>query len=112
LAPRLINVWIWVDAACRGQALAEWLQAQAVWELDVEEQISGVRGVSVLAERWIVKLSPGWLSRNRRMSKDYGRRVQTSETLIAAVMIHLLVVRLRAPTAWMGHEAAAPHVRS
>ena len=32
----------------------------------------------------------GWLSRNRRLSKDYERTVQTSETLIQVAMIRLL----------------------
>jgi Transposase DDE domain len=36
----------------------------------------------------------GWLSRNRRMSKDYERKVQTSETFIEVVMARLLLVRL------------------
>ena len=35
-----------------------------------------------------------WLSRNRRMSKDDERKVQTSETLIEVAMIRLLVARL------------------
>jgi hypothetical protein len=35
----------------------------------------------------------GWLSRNRRMCKDYERKVQTSETLIAMAMIRLLLAR-------------------
>ncbi len=35
-----------------------------------------------------------WLSRNRRLSKDYERKVQTSETLIEVRMIRLLVARL------------------
>ncbi len=36
---------------------------------------------------------PSWLSRNRRMSKDYERKVQTSETFIEVAMIRLLVAR-------------------
>jgi putative transposase len=36
----------------------------------------------------------GWLSRYRRMSKDYERKVQTSETLIEVAMIRLLLARL------------------
>jgi len=36
----------------------------------------------------------GWLSRNRRMSKDYERKVQTSEAFIQVAMIRLLVARL------------------
>jgi transposase len=45
-------------------------------------------------KRWIVELTFGWLSRYRRMSKDYERKVQTSETLIEVTMIRLLVARL------------------
>ena len=33
-------------------------------------------------------------SRSRRLSKDYERKVQTSETLIQIAMIRLLVTRL------------------
>ncbi len=35
-----------------------------------------------------------WLSRNRRLSKDYERKVQTSETLIQVAMIRLLLARV------------------
>ena len=31
---------------------------------------------------WIVERSFAWLGRNRRLSKDYEYRVQTSETMI------------------------------
>ena len=51
-------------------------------------------GFTILPKRWIVERTFGWLSRNRRMSKDYERKVQTSETLIEVAMIRLLVVRL------------------
>lgn len=37
----------------------------------------------------------GWLSGYRRMSKDYERKVQTSEALIKLAMIPLLVARWR-----------------
>ncbi len=36
----------------------------------------------------------GWLVRNRRLSKDYERKVQTSETLIKVAMIRLVLKRL------------------
>jgi len=60
----------------------------------VVERTPGVRGFTILPKRWIVERTFGWLSRNRRMSKDYERKVQTSETLIEVAMIRLLVVRL------------------
>ena len=58
------------------------------------ERTPGVRGFAVLPKRWIVERTFGWISRNRRMSKDYERKVQTSETLIEVAMIRLLILRL------------------
>jgi putative transposase len=91
VVPRLIRIW--ADAAYRGQELADWCKAQGDWELEVVERTPGVRGFSVLPKRWIVERTLGWLSRNRRMSKDYERKVQTSETLIEVAMIRLLLAR-------------------
>lgn len=62
--------------------------------MEVVERTQGVRGFAVLPKRWIVERTFGWLSRNRRMSKDYERKVQTSETLIEVAMIRLLLARL------------------
>jgi putative transposase len=90
--PRLKKIW--ADAAYRGKELADWCQAEGGWELEVVERTPGVRGFSVLPKRWVVERTFGWLSRNRRMSKDYERKVQTSETLIEVAMIRLLVARL------------------
>jgi transposase len=108
--PRLKKIW--ADAAYRGQELADWCQAQGGWELEVVERTPGVRGFAVLPKRWIVERSFGWLSRNRRLSKDYERKVQTSETLIEVAMIRLLIARQGAghgvfPTAFGKENVAA-----
>jgi putative transposase len=74
--------------------------AEGGWNLEVVERPPGMRGFSVLPKRWIVERTFGWLSRNRRMSKDYERNAQTSETLIEVAMIRLLLAR-------QGRRAAA-----
>jgi putative transposase len=51
-------------------------------------------GFSVVARRWVVERTFGWLSRNRRLSKDYERKVQTSEALIEVATVRLLLRRL------------------
>jgi transposase len=91
--PRLTTIW--ADAAHRGQGLADWCKAQGDWDLAVVERAAGVRGFAVVPKRWIVERTFGWLSRYRRMSKNYERKVQTSETLIAVAMIRLVLARLR-----------------
>jgi putative transposase len=90
--PRLKTIW--ADSAYRGKDLAEWCKAVGNWDLEVVDRTPGTRGFAVLPNRWIVERTFGWLSRNRRMSKDYERKVQTSETLIEVAMIRLLLARI------------------
>jgi putative transposase len=46
----------------------------------------------------IVERTLGWMGRQRRLSKDYERQVQTSETLLQLAMIRLMVRRLAKST--------------
>ena len=62
--------------------------------LEVVKRTPGVRGWSQQPKRWIVERTFTWLLGNRRLTMDYERNVQTSETLIEGAMIRLLVVRL------------------
>jgi len=63
------------------------------WQLEVAHRTTGACGFAVQPNRRDVERTFSWLSRNRRMSKDYERKVQTSETLIEVAMIRLLVAR-------------------
>jgi putative transposase len=91
--PRLKKIW--ADAAYRGKELAQWCQQQGDgWDLEVVQREPGMRGFSIQPRRWVVERSFAWLIRNRRLAKDYERKVQTSETLIEVAMIRLLVARL------------------
>jgi putative transposase len=90
--PRLKTIW--ADAAHRGQELADWCQQQGGWDLEIVEREPGSRGFNVQPRRWVVKRSFAWLRRNRRLAKDYERKVQTSETLIILATVRLLLRRL------------------
>ena len=48
----------------------------------------------VLARRWVVERTFGWLGRYRRLSKDYERLPETSETMIYLAMTRLMLRRL------------------
>jgi putative transposase len=89
--PRLKTIW--ADQAYRGQEMATWCQVQGGWDLEVVRQSPGTHTSSKREKRWIVERTFSWLCRNRRMSKDYERKVQTSETFIEVAMIRLLVAR-------------------
>jgi putative transposase len=61
------------------------------WRGKAESYQTRSEGFEVLPKRWIVERTFSWLIRNRRLSKDYERRAQTSETLIEVAMIRLLL---------------------
>lgn len=99
--PRLTKIW--ADAAHRGKDLAEWCRQQGTgWDLEVVEREPGTRGFAVQPRRWVVERSLAWLSRNRRLAKDYERTVQTSETLIELAAARLLLRRLGGPDTRIG----------
>ena len=62
--------------------------------MEIVERDRETKGFEVLPKRWIVEWTFSWLIRNRRLSKDYERLVQTSETFIEVAMIRLILRRL------------------
>ena len=52
------------------------------------------RAFKVVGLTWIVERTFAWLARNRRLSKDYELKVQTSEALIDLAAIRLMLKRL------------------
>src|SRR5262245_2012307 len=74
--------------------LADWRQQQRDgWELEIVDREPGARGFHVQPRRWIVERSFAWLSRKRRLAKDYERKVHTSETRIESASACLLLRR-------------------
>jgi putative transposase len=92
LLPRLKKIW--ADGAYTGEKLAGWCEEQGGWELEIVERSTETEGFTVLPHRWIVERTLGWLTRNRRLSKDYERKVQTSEAFIEVAIIRVILKRL------------------
>jgi putative transposase len=99
---------IWADSAYQG--LKEWLLKTLGWQLTISKHwrtglrhIWGTpdqpppeipRGFHVLKRRWVVERTFAWIGRNRRMSRDFERLIQTSEMLLYAAMTRITLRRL------------------
>jgi putative transposase len=84
---------IWADGGYAGK-LVEWVKTICQWTLEIVKRSDGVKGFQVLPRRWVVERTFGWLGRYRRLSKDYEGLPETSEAMIYATMVHLMVRRL------------------
>jgi putative transposase len=85
---------IWADSAYRGEALATWCDTMGGWRLEIITRQQPVEGFVVRLWCWIVERTLGWMGRQRRLSKDYERKVQTRATLLQLAMIRLMGRRL------------------
>ena len=84
---------IWADGGYAGK-LIDWTKQFYNWILEIVKRSNDVKGFQVLPRRWVVERTFGWLNRYRRLSKDYEGLPETSESMIYAVMSHLMVKRL------------------
>jgi putative transposase len=85
---------IWADAAYGGQ-LVSWVKEQLHCALEIVKRRENVAGFEVQPHRWIVERTLAWISRCRRMSKDYEVLTTTSEAFVCLAMIHLMLKRLK-----------------
>jgi putative transposase len=84
---------IWADGSYAGQLVA-WVAAFAGWVLEIVKRSDDAQGFVLLPHRWIVERTFGWLSKFRRLAKDYEETCQSSEAWIRLAMIHLMARRL------------------
>ena len=84
---------IWADGAYKG-GLVRWVREKLDALLEVVPRPSQQQGFQVLPRRWVVEPTLGWLNRYRRLSKDYERLVESSESMIHISSIQTMLNRL------------------
>ncbi len=91
--PRLFLVW--ADGGYRGKLIG-WVSKNCLWLLEIIKRNDDVKGFVILPRRWVVERTFSWLNRNRRLSKDYERKPESSEAWIYFSMSILMLKRLTA----------------
>ena len=76
------------------KAFVKWTFDTYDWILEAVFRVDSQKGFRVVPKRWVVERTLGWLHWCRRLSKDYERLPQTSETFIYLVMIRIMLKRL------------------
>lgn len=84
---------IWADGGYRGK-LIEWVNEHIGVKLEIVKRNDDVSGFEVLPWRWIVERTFAWINRSRRMSKDYERFSESTESWIYLSMLRVMFGRL------------------
>jgi transposase len=88
---------IFADANYQGPKLAAALAETASWTIEIVKRNELHRFV-VLPKRWIVERTLAWISRCRRLTKDFERHARKAAAFIRLAMIRLMLRRLTAPS--------------
>jgi putative transposase len=103
---------IWADGGYKGK-LRDWVKDYLGWKLEiVQHPWAGARGVwaregtvidwdtiipkgfHILPRRWVVERTNAWITRYRRLSRDFEGLCASSESLIYIAMSRLMLTRL------------------
>jgi putative transposase len=87
---------IWADGGYRGVDFVAWVKRFVGLRLEFIERDPAVKGFQKLPRRWVVERTFAWLGFARRLSKDYEFNFQSSEAMIYAAMIRIMLRRLAA----------------
>lgn len=90
--PKLRHVF--GDQANSGPKLAAGLKALGRWRLEIVKRPVKAHAFEVLPRRWVVERTLAWLSRNRRLAKDFEATLATAQAWLFLASVQLLVRRL------------------
>lgn len=90
---------IYADGGYRGPKLAAAVAKTGAWRLEIVKRSDAHRFV-VLPKRWIVERSFAWISRNRRLARDFERYARTVAAFVRLAMIRIMLRRVTKPERW------------
>ena len=86
---------IFADRGYAGEKMALVVWRTGAWKLEIVKR-SDVPGFAVLPKRWIVERTFAWISRNRRLARDFERYAITVAAFVRLAMIRIMLRRLAA----------------
>jgi transposase len=86
---------IFADAGYSAKKTAQSVSATGRWVLQIVKR-GDAHCFVVMPKRWIVERTLAWISRNRRLARDFERYARTVAAFIRLAMIRIMLRRLAA----------------
>src|SRR6266436_2490183 len=87
---------VFADAGYQGPKAAAAIAKTGAWTLEIVKRNELHRFV-VLPKRWVVERTLAWISRNRRLARDFERYARSAAAFIRLAMIRIMLRRLTKP---------------
>jgi len=84
---------IFADGGYRGD-LVTWVKDELFADLEIVLRLGDQKGFQILPKRWVIERTNAWITRNRRLARDYERLAETVEAFIYVLMIRIGLRRL------------------
>lgn len=85
---------IFADSGYRGPRVSKMARNSGSWRIEIVTRNEHDTGFVVLAKRWIVERTLAWISRNRRLARDFERTARSAIAFIRLAMIKIMLRRL------------------
>ena len=89
---------IFADAGYQGPRVALAAKRTGSWIVEIVKR-SELHDFVVVPKRWIVERTLAWISRNRRLCRDFERYAHTAAAFVRLAMIKIMLRRLTGSTA-------------
>ncbi|EJD6634915.1 IS5-like element ISEc61 family transposase, partial [Klebsiella pneumoniae] len=95
----IVNRFPWLrhlfaDGGYAGDKLRDALRKIGTWTLDIVKRSNKTKGFQVLPRRWVVERTLAWLSRNRRLAKDFEQTIASATAWLFIASIQLFTRRI------------------
>jgi transposase len=87
---------IFADAGYQGPKMATVVADTGNWQIEIVKRTERHKFV-VMPKRWIVERTFAWISRNRRLARDFERYASTVVAFVRLAMIRIMLRRLTRP---------------
>lgn len=89
--PSIIKIF--ADAGYQGPKMAKVVADTGNWQIEIVKRTELHKFV-VMPKRWIVERTFAWISRNRRLARDFERYAATVVAFVRLAMIRIMLRRL------------------
>jgi transposase len=88
---------IYADGGYQGPRVRAAAARTGTWTIEIVKRSDIAKGFVVLPKRWVVERTFAWISRCRRLCRDFERYARTVAAFIRLAMIRIMLRRLTKP---------------